>query len=321
MENAAEMSGHIVKWFTTASAKEIITPDKSIQTSREVDAFNPDAVIVPGNVVPDFWPGLKVQIFHGLGEEKRGHYRITNFFDLYCTPGPYLTAKFNILAQKHHTFLVKETGWSKMDNLHAENQSHRKTELGFTKMDNVILYAPTFSPRYTSAKALFPEIRKLIQIENFRWLIKFHPLMDQKWIEKYNELACEQLKIVDDNDIHPSMETSDLLITDTSSVAYEYLLLDRPIITFKAATRKEKGIDINDPKKLGSTIHRSLKNRNEYHNQREKYRNELHPYTDGSSSKRILEAIEKVIDSEEVKSLRMKKPNWFQKRQIRKLIS
>jgi len=45
-----------------------------------VVAYNPDVVIVPGNVVPHFWPGLKVQIFHGLGEEKRGHYRITGFF-------------------------------------------------------------------------------------------------------------------------------------------------------------------------------------------------------------------------------------------------
>lgn len=321
MENAAVLSGHIVRWFTAASAKNIETPGEMILTNREVEAFNPDAVIVPGNVVPDFWPGLKVQIFHGLGEEKRGHYRITNFFDLYCTPGPYLTNKFNVLSKKHQTFLVEETGWPKVDQLKTNNQADRKMKLGFSKDEKVVLYAPTFSPRYTSAEALFSEIRELVHQKDYRWLIKFHPLMDQKWQNQYRAIAGERLIIVNNNDIIPSMEASDLLITDTSSVAYEYLLLDRPIITYKAISRKEKGIDINDPQQLGLSIQRSLKDRSEFHDQRQKYLNELHPYTDGHSANRTIEAIEKMIKSGDLKSLKMKKPNWFLKQQIRKLLS
>ena len=65
-----------------------------LKSSEQVKFFSPDAIIVPGNVVPDFWPGIKVQIFHGLCEEKIGHYDITGFFDLYCTPSFYITDKF-----------------------------------------------------------------------------------------------------------------------------------------------------------------------------------------------------------------------------------
>ncbi|MFA6742735.1 MAG: CDP-glycerol--glycerophosphate glycerophosphotransferase, partial [Candidatus Neomarinimicrobiota bacterium] len=55
---------------------------------RQAIEFQPEVVFVPGNRVHDKIPGLKVQIFHGLCEEKGGHYKITGFYDLYCTSGP-----------------------------------------------------------------------------------------------------------------------------------------------------------------------------------------------------------------------------------------
>ncbi len=310
--------GHTINWFITGSARDRMESYRLLNNRKEVKAFNPDAVIVPGNVVPDYWPGLKVQIFHGLGEEKRGHYRITNFFDLYCTPGPFLTKKFEELALRNQTFLVKETGWPKMDQLKTNNQTDRKLELGFTKDEMVILYAPTFSPRYTSAETLFSAIRELVHREDYRWLVKFHPLMDQKWIERYKEISGERLRIMNADDIFPLMEASDLLLTDTSSVAYEYLLLDRPIITFSATARHDKGIDINYPEKLASSIQESIRRPEAFHDQRKAYLEELHPYSDSRSAERVLKTIEKVLDSEELKQLKVKKPNWFQKRQIRK---
>ncbi len=43
--------------------------------------------------MPGFIPGLKVQVFHGLNEDKRGiDYRERGLFDLYCTEGPIRTA-------------------------------------------------------------------------------------------------------------------------------------------------------------------------------------------------------------------------------------
>ena len=75
----------VVKWFAASSAKKYSCPDDQLKSNKEVLEYDPDAVLVPGNVVPHFWPGLKVQIFHGLDEEVKGFYIITGFFDLYCT--------------------------------------------------------------------------------------------------------------------------------------------------------------------------------------------------------------------------------------------
>ena len=77
--------------------------------------FNPNFVIVPGNFVDPRIPGIKVEIFHGLGIEKKSHYKIRHFFDVYCTSGPFVTEKFLKLQKKHKYFVVIETGWPKID--------------------------------------------------------------------------------------------------------------------------------------------------------------------------------------------------------------
>lgn len=318
---AAELSNHSVKWFTANSARKIDPPGECLRTSSKVEEYEPHAVIVPGNVVPDFWPGIKAQIFHGLGEEKRGHYRITNFFDLYCTPGPFMTKKFNALAKQHGSFIVKETGWPKLDIIDTNKLTTRKQEFEFDHNNPVILFAPTFSPRYTSAIKLFEEIKILTKSESYSWLIKFHPKMDKDSISIYEELGSDNVLICKDEDIIPCLEAADVLITDTSSVAYEYLLLNRPIITYKATTRKNKGIDIQHADELKAALTNCLKNPKEHSQQRKQYLQELHPYNDGQSSRRIIECINEMLETDATATLKPKKPNWMQKRQIRKMVS
>jgi len=318
VQNAAEQSGHTVKWFTANSAKVISPTKELLSSSDDVTKYKPDAVIVPGNVVPDFWPGLKVQIFHGLGEEKKGHYRITGFFDLYCTPGPHMTEKFQTLSEKHGHFLVKETGWPKLDMLKTSTQNQRKLSFGLQQDDPIILYAPTFSPRYTSAPALLSTITRLCNVKPFHWFVKFHPLMDINTISKYKSIQKDNLRIIDDPDVIPAMEASDILITDTSSVAHEYLFLDRPIITYKATTRKNKGINLTNPEDLESAIEVSLASPKQFSSNRLSYLNQLHPYTDGKSSERIIKTIQAVLDSEEHLNLKSKPKNWIKKYQIRR---
>ena len=91
---------------------------------KEIEDFQADAIFVPGNDVPYWLRGLKVQIFHGLAGEKKGHFRIRNYFDLYLTPGPYFTNKFKILSKKYKNFDVIETGWPKLDKLFTMPSNH-----------------------------------------------------------------------------------------------------------------------------------------------------------------------------------------------------
>jgi len=309
-----------IYWFLASSARKITPTGIQLLTTEEVEEYSPDAVIVPGNVVPHFWPGLKVQIFHGLGEEKRGHYRITGFFDLYCTPGPYMTSKFEELAKRQKHFMVTQTGWPKLDPLTQDiDQNILKKQFGLNLDKPVILYAPTFSPRYTSAEDLLNGISKLRKMP-WQWLIKFHDLMELSIIEEYKKTESTNFFIVKTNNIIQLMQVSDLLITDTSSVAYEYLLLDRPIITYRATTRKDKGINIQNIKDLRSSIEQSLNNPGKFSEQRKFYLTDLHPFTDGCSSKRVIESIEHVLQNELHKTLGKKPLRLFSKRKICRLI-
>jgi hypothetical protein len=50
------------------------------------------------------------------------------------------------------------------------------------------------------------------------------------------------------------------------------------------------------------------------------YLDDIHPYQDGNSSERVLNAIQEVIDQNKLENLKVKKPNWIRKRQIRKMV-
>jgi len=112
--------GDEVKWL--AVGKEVtlsyFQENESLLSSiDDARAYSPDASFAPGNEIPNFIPGLKVQVFHGLEWKKKGHFVIRDFFDLYCTHGPATTSRFNDLAKQHKFFDVVETGWPKLDYL------------------------------------------------------------------------------------------------------------------------------------------------------------------------------------------------------------
>ncbi len=317
-------SGGETAWFTASTASNIIPNEKCLKTSEEVIAYNPDAVLVPGNLVPNYWPGIKVQIFHGMDDEVKGFYNINGQFDLYCTHGHESTKRFKQLAQKYKYFAVKETGWPKLDPLFTKINSKLNSKenlikkIGFDPNKPILLYAPTFPLKYTSAIELLTEVTELK--DKYQWLVKFHDLMDENIQNKYRDLISDSFIIIDDNNILPYFDISDVLITDTSSVAYEFLPFDRPIITYKAIARTDKGINIIDTKDLLGAITRSLLDPKEFSENRHFYLDEIHSYKDGRSAERVINAIENTISSNIFSELKPKPKNWIRNRKIIKML-
>ena len=325
-DSITESNSGTVKWFAASSAVNFSSPGDQIKSNGAVRDYNPDVVLVPGNIVPHYWPGLKVQVFHGLDEEVKGFYNITGFFDLYCTTGPVMTENFLKIAKQKKHFLVKETGWPKLDPVYNnkwifnDRKSHLIDKYDLNPELPVLLYAPTFPTKYTSAPDLHDSIKNLNN-GKFNWIIKFHPLMDKLIQGQYKQLENKNLRVVDELNILPIMAGSDLLITDTSSVAYEFLSFDRPLITYKAIARKDKGINIQHPTDLSSDRERRLMNPDEFSTNRASCLREIHPYSDGLSSSRLLKVIETVLMDELHNELKQKPLNFFRKYQIRNLIA
>ena len=97
-------------WFIEEPCEDQLEADeRRLHTIGEVLEYNPIAVFAPGNHVYDFFPGVKVQVFHGYAMKKRiekidDHFTVRGWFDIYCTQGPSSTPYFKELEKKIRIF-------------------------------------------------------------------------------------------------------------------------------------------------------------------------------------------------------------------------
>ena len=278
--------------------------DKYTSSYTKLKSYKSDVILAPGNEVPFFLRGLKTQIFHGLAGEKKGHFRIRDYFDLYLTQGPYFTSRFLELKKKHKNFDVIETGWPKLDKYFKKDDKHSKKRneiLLKNRSKYILLYAPTFSPKLSSAPHVFNEIKSLAQNKSYTILLKFHPLMDVKWVEKYKNLANKNKNIIfkNESDITDYLIISDLLISDTSSVVYEFILLNKPVITFKNISDNYHWKNLIEYRNLENEVIDCIKN-DIYFKSRKEIIKKYHPYRDGKSAQRMVEAIESYLEHNKI---------------------
>ncbi|HET6631720.1 MAG TPA: CDP-glycerol glycerophosphotransferase family protein [Rhodanobacteraceae bacterium] len=291
LQAAARRRGDAVAWFLHGPAPSFLREDeRQLHTLREVKAFKPDAVFVPGNEVPLSFPGLKVQVFHGFGIEKKGHFRIRGMFDLFCTFGPLTTEPFQRLAGKHGWFRVVETGWPKTDPLFAAPATDAAAVGG-----KCILYAPTFSPSLTSAPALAPVIADLVARRDWRWVVKFHPKMADEYAAPLRALQAPNFAISTAPELLPLLHAADVMLTDTSSAAAEFMLLDKPVVAFRNRAPGPHLVNIGEADELEPALEAIFQGRDPSIDARRRYAEAMQPYRDGRSSERVLDAVEAML--------------------------
>lgn len=302
IRDVLQVQGHDFLWYISGKLLDNFPYKNEDYTVRTLDLqlYKSDAIFVPGNEVPYYIRGLKVQVFHGLAGEKKGHFRIRHYFDLYLTQGPYFTDKFNELKKVHKNFDVIETGWPKLDVYSTEKNRYdfeKKAILQQFNTDKIVLYAPTFSPSLTSAPYLLQEIKNLAETTGYVILIKLHDLMDPKWIKAYKRLSYEVNNVLfkEDKNIIKSLIQADILVSDTSSVIYEFILLDKPVISFKNIADK---VLWDNSKSYTGLTQKVLDNFNlDPHAAERAYINmQFHPYQDGKSALRMVNAVKEYIE-------------------------
>ncbi|MGJ8694308.1 MAG: CDP-glycerol glycerophosphotransferase family protein [Thalassotalea sp.] len=313
--------GHDIAWFSEGSEinNSLFHPDEiRLLTVKDAVNFHPDACFIPGNEIPSFIAGLKVQVFHGLEWKKKGHFGIRGYFDLYCTHGNATTSRFNALAEQHGYFDVIETGWPKLDKLFTSKAFTSPYLKKSTKP--VILFAPTFSPSLTAAPALLPEIKRLIEADKYHWLIKFHPKMDKDWIKQYQALVGDYCQIIETADISGLLQAADIMVSDTSSVIGEFALLGKAIVTLNNSEPGDYLIDIQQAQALDAAMSAALNPSAALLKHIAEYAQDLHPYKDGLSAQRILAAVETTLKNG--KQHKKQKPlNIFRSLKIRKKLN
>jgi CDP-glycerol glycerophosphotransferase (TagB/SpsB family) len=290
LEAAIRARGGQARWhFEHAADARYLRPGE--ERLADVDAvrrFDPQAVFVPGNWVPDYFPGLKVEVFHGFSVGKRsatrGHFRIRGSFDLYCTQGPDTTAPFEALARERRHFRVVETGWPKLDPLFAGARRPVPTDRP------VVLFASTFTESISSARALRPTIARLAARGDWHWLVTLHPKMATDVVAAYRTMAGPHLEFVETDDILELYARADVLLSDTSSVVPEFLVQLKPVVTYRNRQPGPYLIDVTRAGEIEPALRRALSRPPELMAAIGAYARHIHPYRDGRSSERVLDA-------------------------------
>lgn len=179
-----------------------------------------------------------VQLWHGVGLKKMS--KLTNIkYDYFISTSNWTNETNFKSVFLSHNFL--NCGYPRNDNFKSISKDKLDTLFcdkyiyEFVRNKNekkIILYMPTHRENSTKEPLNLETLNtKLINI-NYYMIIKLHPfiLKYYKSIEQkeYSNILFHNTQ----GDIYPILTYTDILISDYSSVIYDFLLLDKPIIFF-----------------------------------------------------------------------------------------
>jgi CDP-glycerol glycerophosphotransferase (TagB/SpsB family) len=296
LQAAIRARGGEARWFFHGDGAQYLKADEA-QFTRAVHvvAWDPGAVIVPGNWVPHFFPGVKVQVFHGFGTlGKKNAHKVRGLFDLYCTHGESNTPQMQEQQRRHPHFAVTETGWPKLDPLFRDFGDPCPEYLARVKAGGkpVVLYAPTFTSYLTSAPALFEAIQALVREGRWHFLFQLHPKLERAWVERYRGLCGPNATWVQSPDALWALKTADAMLSDTSSIVWEFLLLGKPAVTLRNGEPGPYLLDVREGGEVPAALERALARPAPLLAEIERFGRAIHPARDGRSSERVLDAID-----------------------------
>ncbi len=314
LQTEARQREYEVRWLIVGDASaDLLQPDEVQVDIAAAIGYRPDAVFVPGDRVPSFLPGIKVQVFHGINEDKRG-YQIPErgLFDLYCAQNPSQADMLKPFEKERAYFRVVTTGWLKLDAIlknSGPDQSYDRPQ---------ILFASTFTPSLSGAEALYEEIKHLSQNTRWQWLITLHPKMAEYTVKKYVGLKNDNLSFFDTSEVINLLRRADAMVCDNSSILQEFLILGKPVVTFRNRMPQPCMIDIQEPGELQAAIESALNPDASLQEAIKSYGPSVTPFLDGQSSSRILDATEEML----VSDWQDRKPanlwrNWKIRRQLK----
>ena len=186
--------------------------------------------------------------------------------------------------------------------------------------------------------------RQFLEEQRITLIVKLHPFEEELAKEHIARFGHPRLVLLTGEmltnsgiDLYEILGASDALITDYSSVYFDYLLLDKPIlftpVDLEEYRRKRgfllqpyelwtPGPKVLDQDTLQAELIRSLNDRGYYREERERIARIVHTYRDGQSSLRVWKAIDEYLErggrsparmEDELESLKSKMASYLTK--------
>lgn len=167
-----------------------------------------------------------------LSDEKPSHYVLTTSDDM-----------FSIFSSAFRTQNVLTSGYSRNDCLIAqdiinillpsEEENVTLIEKMCARQKKMVYYMPTFrdSEREFFDKVDLKQFQNFLKEHNILFCTKLHPKSKLK--KEFDEISGENILVIDaDTDPYVFLEMADVLVTDYSSIYFDFLLAKKPIIFF-----------------------------------------------------------------------------------------
>jgi len=240
-------------------------------------------------------------------------------YDLIISSGPKVTDRFESAFKIKRSKII-ETGYPRMDIILSEKSAYCKTQLHNyhdNTIENIILYAPTHRGEGTREHDMlsqldFDKFNKFLQKHRSIMLIKMHYYeLDKVSFNSVNEPShIHLLNSHEINDINRILNHIDVLITDYSSVFYDFLVLDRPILFAPFDLEEYQKIDrelyedyssatpgpiCQNWDEIQAQLEEYFSNGDTYQAERKQIYNEYFQYSDNNNSARIVKTVKDYI--------------------------
>jgi len=172
-------------------------------------------------------------------------------YDAHFLTGPLHREQYEHMFEMHgldtNRYRLLDVGYPKSDAL-LQGKYDRKNALnalGLSSDRQTVLYAPAWDPGGSLRSFGDCVVEQLLSIQDVNVIVKLHPVSHTPpsspnfefytggidWTERFRKYESNpRFRHVTDFQVDPLLIASDVMVTDFSSVALEFIVLDRPVI-------------------------------------------------------------------------------------------
>jgi hypothetical protein len=196
---------------------------------------------------------LKILFDHAMCTMKYSHHPIEYYknYDIYCVTGELYEEKITKTLKNlglDKKVLIANVGFPKSDKLHRGDLSSKEEIFSRLKLNpekKTVIYAPSWEEGLSAREFGVPLVETIIENKELNLIIKFHPcfFISKKdtgylfytggidWEKEFSHcMENGNCVFIKEFKIDELLLISDIMVTDFSSVALEFLVLGKPVI-------------------------------------------------------------------------------------------